>query len=236
MTFQYNGQAEFALSQTLGEIEDMGVSLMSGTDFEHYRDLLAEARPDHALGEPFEPEKYGLTADNALWVVGRDPDGRIIHTQALKRMRLGGMSLGAYLHANLSEFEPSGMSIDYRRSIYRAGPAAKRMTGTIVYHGEFWVGGSPRRGALLSPVLGRFSFLTALKLWRPDFTFGFIAKSLAHKGFASRFGFMHAEPNAICYAMKNSDDMFEGIMGYMTSEDLAYVVDTPVLDAMPHAA
>ncbi|MEM8654824.1 MAG: hypothetical protein AAGF36_08765 [Pseudomonadota bacterium] len=236
MTFHYNGQADFALAATLDEIETMGVRISSGTDFEVYREFLAETRPDHALGEPFEPAKYGLTAQNALWIVGRDMDGRIVHTQALKRMRLGGGSLGDYLHKNLREFEPSGVSIDYGRSVYRAGPAANRMTGTIVYHGEFWVGGSPRRGALLSPVLGKFAFLTALKLWRPDYTFGFIAKSLAHKGFASRFGFMHSEPNAICYAMTGSDETFEGIMGYMTSEDLAYVVDTPGLTAMPHAA
>jgi hypothetical protein len=169
-------------------------------------------------------------------MIGRNTRGDIIHTQAMKRLTMINMQLGTYLERNLREFEPSGFDIDYSRSVYRAGPGAKRISGNVVYHGEFWVGGSPKQGMVLSPLLGRHAFLTALKLWQPDYTFGFIAKRLAYKGFSSRFGFMHEEPNAVKYVLNESGEIFEGIMGYMTHEDLQYVVDTPIDLRMDEAA
>ena len=236
MTFQYKSKAHFLYAASHNELHNMGVTIKAGSDFEEYRELLAIARPDHALGEPFEPTKYALTEQNAMWMVGYNEDGDIIHTQAMKTVPTLHMSLGDYLSRNLREFEPSGMDIDYNKTVYRAGPGAARMKGTIVYHGEFWVGGSPRRGALLSPVLGKHAFLPALDHWRPDYTFGFIAKSLAFKGFSARFGFMHNEPNAVKYAIHGSTDTFEGTMGYMSSEDLHYVLDLPYAEQIPTAA
>ena len=236
MTFQYNSKAHFLYAASHNELQSMGVTITSGSDFEEYRELLASARPDHALGEPFEPTKYELTEENSLWIVGHDEGGEIVHTQAMKTLPTLHLSLAEYLTRNLREFEPSGMDIDYGRTVYRAGPGATRMKGTIVYHGEFWVGGSPRRGALLSPVLGKHAFLTALDHWRPDYTFGFIAKSLAFKGFSARFGFMHNEPDAINYAMKGSDEMFAGTMGYMSSEDLHDALDLPYAEQVASAA
>lgn len=236
MTFQYKSKAHFLYAASHNVLQNLGVTIETGSDFEEYRELLAIARPDHPLGEPFEPMKYGLTEQNSIWMVGRNESGHIIHTQAMKMVPTLHLSLGEYLSRNLREFEPSGMDIDYTNTVYRAGPGASRMKGTIVYHGEFWVGGSPRRGALLSPALGKHAFLTALDHWRPDYTFGFIAKSLAHKGFSARFGFMHNEPNAVKYALKDSAETFEGTMGYMSSEDLHYVLDLPYAEQILTAA
>ncbi len=236
MSIHYETREDFLFAASHDVIKRMGLTLSVGTDFEEYRELLAEARPDHALGEPFEPKKYNLNPDNSLWMVGRDPSGKIIHTQAMRCLHLQNMTLGEYLGRNLRQFEPSGMDIDYDRSTYRPGPAANRMSGTIVYHGEFWVGGSARQGTVLSPALGHHAFLTAVRCWRPDHTFGFIAKRLAFKGFSARFGFMHSEPNAIKYILKGSDQCFEGTMGYMSREDLDYALDYPAEDFIAEAA
>jgi hypothetical protein len=236
MAIHYNTHDDYLFATSLDLLQGMGVSITSGTDFEEYRQLLAEARPDHALGEPFEPVRYKLTKDNACWLVGRNANGENIHTQAMKKLDLPHMRLGDYLQANLREFEPSGMDIDYGRTVYRAGPGARRMSGQIVYHGEFWVGGNPKHGMVLSPLLGRHAFLTSLMLWQPDYTFGFIAKRLAFKGFSTRFGFMHTDPSAIKYVLKGTGEVFEGIMGYMTREDLHYVLDIPVEDMIDQAA
>ena len=238
MTIHYNTQENYLFATSLDQLQRMGVTISTGTDFEEYRRLLATARPDHVLGEPFEPTKNDLGEDNAIWLIGRDSAGKIVHTQAMKRLNLAHMRLSDYLLRNLKEFEPSFIDIDYTRSRYRPGPGAKRITGSVVYHGEFWIGGEKGqfRGTGLAPMLGRHAFLTALTRWQPDYSFGFVAKPLSYKGFAARFGYMHTEHNAIKYVLKGTGEVFEGMLGYMTKEDLYYVADTPIAEMLDEAA
>lgn len=238
MTIHYNVQGDYLLATSLASIDRLGVTLTTGHDFEEYRRLLVQARPDHVLGEPFEPKRYDLMPDNSIWVVGRNTNGEIVHTQAMKRLDLSHLCLSDYLQKNLKEFEPSFIDIDYNRSLYRPGPGSKRITGSVVYHGEFWIGGArgAYRGTALAPLLGRHAFLMALARWQPDYSFGFVAKPLSYKGFAARFGYMHTEHNAIKYVLKGTGEVFEGMLGYMTREDLEYVAETPVVEMMAAAA
>jgi GT2 family glycosyltransferase len=39
--------------------------------------------------------------------------------------------------------------------------------------------------------------LTAMQRWNPDYIFGFMARTVAFKGFAERMGYMHNEPGAV---------------------------------------
>ena len=206
-----------------------GVDLSTGHDFEEYRTILAEGRPDHILGAPFDPDLNDLNERSAIWIVGRDHDGRVMHTQALKTLNLGGQSLGTYLRRSFRDFPPSGLDIDMKRSRFRAGPGAKRIAGTVVYHGEVWMGGDQGkfRGSGLSSILGRFAFLTAIQKWAPDYVFGFMPKPVAHKGFVERQGYMHAEPFALRWFIRGSSTPLDGFLAYMSLEDIHFVLDMP---------
>ena len=206
-----------------------GIELETGTDFEEYREILAYGRPNHTLGAPFDPMLHQLGGKQALWIVGRDENGEIMHTQALRLIALGDECLGGFLRRAFHEFPPSGLNIDLERSKYRAGPGAKRITGNVVYHGEVWLGGTSGefRATGLSGILGRFAFLTAIRTWAPDFVFGFIPKTVAHKGFVERQGYMHAEPYALRWYQYGKPDPFEGLLVYMSLEDMRFVIDMP---------
>ena len=186
------------IAQSLDILDKYRVSLKVGEDFEEYRALLAEHRPDHDLGLPFDPEHQFMTPANAFWIAGFDHDGELIHTQAMRMIELGNSHLSDYMRENFLDFPPSGLPLDLKRSRYRPGPSAKRMTGRTVYHGEVWMGGTKGqfRGSGLSCVLGRFAFMSAMLRWSPDHFFGFMPRAVAFKGFAERQGYMHAEPAA----------------------------------------
>ena len=213
-----------------------GVKLTLGHDFEEYRTLMAQGREGHILGAPFDPSVHNLNKSNAVWVVGHDENGALMHTQALRLLDLNGDSLGGYLRRRFREFPPSGLDLDMGRSRYKVGPGAKRMRGQIVYHGEVWMGGTPGqfRGTGISSLLGRFAFLTALQKWAPDYVFGFMPNQVAHKGFVTRQGYMHAEPFALRWYMKGQADPLEGYLAYMSREDMQFVLDMPEseLDAL----
>mgnify|MGYP003678091289 FL=1 len=63
------------MAASLDILNRNSVQLTLGTNFEEYRDLLAEGRPGHTIGAPFDPERHALNEANSVWIVGRDAAG-----------------------------------------------------------------------------------------------------------------------------------------------------------------
>lgn len=238
MTIYQGTDDSFVLAASLDLLKRHRVTLQTGSDFEEYRELLAEGRPDHQLGAPFDPRFHVLDESNGIWIVGRDETGRIMHAQALRMLDIGYAPLSEYMRHRFRDFPPSGLDIDFERSRYRAGPGALRINGRVCYHGEVWMGGEPGRyrGSGLSCVLGRYAFLTAMRLWSPDHVIGFMPRQVAFKGFAERQGYMHAEPGCLRWFMRGSDTPLEGFMVYMSNEDIRFVLDMPLAELVAQAA
>tara|TARA_R110000787_G_scaffold33332_5_gene87208 strand:+ start:10 stop:747 length:738 start_codon:yes stop_codon:yes gene_type:complete len=210
-------------------LEQLGIRLTVGHDFEEYLWYLAKARPDHRIGDPFNPDTHNMNRNNSAWIVGHDSQGRIMHTQALRLLPTGAEPVSEYFRQNFHGFAPSEMDIDYERSRYKAGPGAKRMKGRVVYSGETWVGGEPGqfRGTGISSILGRCAMLAAIKEFGAQYVIGFMTRPVAYKGFCLRMGFMHAEPLALRWYLKNQPDAMEAVMVYMSDEDIRFVLDLP---------
>ena len=238
MTLHSFSDESFFMAASMDILSRYKVNLTIGSDFEEYRSLLAEGRPDHTLGAPFDPELHELNEKNAFWIVGRSFDGTMMHAQAMKLLENGNSSVGEFFRYNFRKFPPPGVDIDYKRSRYRAGPGAQRMTGRVCYHGEVWMGGEPGqyRGSGLSCVLGRFAFLTALQRLAPDHIVGFMLKPVAFKGFAERQGYMHAEPGALRWYTRGAKTPMETFMVYMSEEDIRFVLDMPLKELVAMAA
>ena len=86
------------------------------------------------------------------------------------------------------------------------------------------------RGNGLSTVLARYGLLTAMQRWNPDYIFGFMARTVAFKGFAERMGYMHNEPGALRWFRKGSDMPMEGFLSYLSNEEARYLLEMPVSD------
>lgn len=215
-----------------------GVRMEVGYDFDVYRDILKYARPDQVLGASFDPDLHDLTPHNALWVLGRNAEGDIIHTQALRMLEMQGQSVAEYFTKSFRDFPPPVPGVDLARSRFRAGPYAKRSRGTVCYNGEYWIkpGAGTMRGAGLSTVLGRYAFFQALQHWDPDYMVGFMAKAVACKGFPQRLGWMHTQPGALRWFFDGHDTPVEGFMTFMDREDLHYVLELPLKDLIALAA
>lgn len=210
-------------------LRQFGIKLSVGYDFEEYREHVAAARPDHRVGDPFCSKQHQLGKGNAVWVVGRDETGAIMHLQALRLLPMQTGSVADFFRKSFHGFAPSGIDIDYVRSRYRPGPGAKRITGRVVYSGETWIGGDRNayRGSGLSSVLGRYALLTALRELSADYVVGFMVKPVAYKGFCLRMGFMHAEPLALRWYTRKVRDPMEAVMVYMSEEDIEFLLDLP---------
>lgn len=238
MTLHSFLDAERFIASSTGVLAAAGIELSVGHDFDHYRSILGDARPGHILGAPFDPEIHDMTPADAFWIVGRNSRGEIMHTQAMRMLDLNGQTLAEHLRHGFREFPPSGVDIDLPRSRYRPGPGAGRIAGEVCYHGEFWIGTTPRefRGAGLSCVLGRYAFWQAVQQWNPDGIFAFMQKAVVYKGFAARHGYMHTEPGTLRWFIKGNDTPIEGFMSYMDREDLRFILDMPISEIEALAA
>lgn len=219
-------------------LDRFGITLSAGTDFDEYCEYAAQARPDHRVGDPFDHRVHDMADGKACWIVGRDSSGDIIHLQALRLLPTRTMSVGDYFRKNYREFSPSELDIDFERSRYRAGPGAKRMLGRVIYSGETWIGGTPGqfRGTGISNILGRFALMTAIQELSADYVVGFMARPVAYKGFCLRMGFMHAEPMALRWVARDMPQALEGVMVYMSAEDIRFMLDLPSSEIASMAA
>ncbi|WP_299142570.1 hypothetical protein [uncultured Tateyamaria sp.] len=238
MTIQFSGNAAPFIATSRDILVAQGIKLTIGTDFEEYRDIVAEERPMQKLGAPFDPSLHSLTSANAFWLIGRSEDGTLIHTQAAKRIRLSGRPLSSYLLRQFRAFPPPLKGVDQRRSRFRATPGTHRIEGTVAYHGEFWV--APERGKYrgvgLAPVLGRTGMLEMMQKWDPDWIYGFILNVVAFKGFAARIGYLHLEPSVLKWVVDGRDAPIDTFLAYNSREDLEYLLDIPLNDVLPEAA
>lgn len=240
MTIQTQNNSTLFIASSQDILSQGGIDVQIGTDFEEYGEIIARDRPKQALGAPLDPALQNLNSGNAFWLTGRDADGQLMHTQAARLIDMKSDTLGNYMFNHFREFPPAIPDLDLERSRFRASPGARHITGRVIYHGEVWMSDRPGlfRGNGLSTVLARYGLLTAMQRWNPDFIFGFMARTVAFKGFAERMGYMHNEPGALRWFRKGSDMPLEGFLSYLSNEEARYLLEMPVSDlvTLPAAA
>lgn len=230
MTIQDTFDGARFVSATTTIARQRGIGLQVGADFAHYAALIARHREEQPLGPPFDCTRHDIKQANGFWVIGRTPDGEIVHTQAMRLIDLGGLSLADYLQSQFRDFPPSGVDLDLARSRYRSGPGARRISGLVCYHGDVWLKGGDAgyRGTGLSSVLARFALATCLLRWSPDHVFAFMPRAIAFKGLAEREGYMHTEPGCLHWRHADREETLEGYMVWMYREDISHVLTIPL--------
>lgn len=235
MTFYNMQSGEKFVASSMGLFAAHALTLSVGYDFEQYKYMLKTARPDHTIGVPFDPALHDFSDGSAFWIAATDAKGDVVHTQALRLINVAGQSLASHLETKFTDFPPPSLPLDLEQSNYRPGPGAKRMTGRIAYHGEFWIGGAPGqfRGSGISTVLCRYGFWMAIQHWDPDHMFAFMLNTVAHKGLAARTGWMHTDPAALQWFPRDGRPPIETVLAYLHSEDIEYLLDLPLTPAEP---
>jgi hypothetical protein len=177
----------------------------------------------------FDPQHNDLNEATAFWIMGRDVQGEIVHTQAMRTIDLEGLTLALYLGAQFRNFTPAGYGIDKSQSHYLGAPGSRTIAGEVCYHGELWLkGGSDGyRGAGMTAVLARLALVMCLLKWAPDFVFGFMFPLAACKGLAAREGYMHTEPGSLYWAVSGQSAKMEIWTVWMSREDVRHILHIP---------
>ena len=92
--FDHGAQIFATALQIFNQFE---LTIEIGSDFNQYRSLLLKHLPQQPLGPPFDPEIHELNAQNAFWLVAKDRDRRVVHTQAMRVLNLQSTTLTDHL-------------------------------------------------------------------------------------------------------------------------------------------
>ena len=206
-----------------------GLTLEIGSDFSAFQQALKEQPERNALAPRFDPELNDLNENSAFWMLGRNPQGEIVHTQAMRIIDLEGLTLATYMDASFRHFTPAGFGIDKSQSHYQGSPGSRAIAGTVCYHGELWLKGGPGgyRGAGMTAVLARLALVMALMKWAPDYVFGFMFPLAACKGLAAREGYMHTEPGTLYWALPGQREKMEIWTVWMSRDDIRHILTIP---------
>jgi hypothetical protein len=209
------------------ELEAAGMRLEIGDDFAIYRKLRNTQKDRSPLYPMFDVACSYVDASNAFWVCGFNSDDELVHTQAIRLLDLSGVTLEQHLNTHRHKYITPNSTPDPDRTSYSRALALKNISGKVCYHGEFWIcgGDGGHRNQGFTALLSRVVFEMALKIWRPDYVFGFVPAPLALKGIPMRYGYTHCEPGV--WHGPDNQITDEDALVWMNTDEIAHFLETP---------
>ena len=201
-----------AISIQLSKIEDRGIKLEIGYDFSYFKKVAIKKYG--RIGSLFDPDFFRFTPENAFYMLGKDEEGNIIHTQAARLDVLYGETLADFL---IFEF-PRIYNVPLRESQLSI---LNEMSGKFCYHGDMWFDKNEKKGIHTSGHLGKLFSYLILTRWIPDYSYGFMEKRLACTGFGHKEGYYFSKPDGIKWdGLPPSPYVSSDYFLWMTKEDL----------------
>ena len=186
------------VSNIIRELEVAGMRLEIGGDFGAYRKLRHAQADRPPLYPIFDVASSFIDDSNAFWVCGFNDKNELIHTQVIRHIDMTGTNLRHHLEHHRHKYLTPGMIADPDHIQFSELPSLEHITGRVCYHGEFWLKGGDGglRNQGFTSLMSRIVFEIALKLWSPDYLFGFVPMELAMKGIPVRYGYTRCELGA----------------------------------------
>jgi len=210
------------ISSTTSCIDKNGISLETGSDFHVYKNTIKQQPEKGPVMPNFHPSYNEFDESNAFWMIGRNNEGEIVHTQAVRLLDLRKLSLAAYIETYFEEFTPKGWVLDQEKSQYHPPPGIQKIGGTVCCHGEFWLKGgrAGQRGAGMTILTARLAMVLSLMKWSPDHIFALMTSNTICKGLAARAGFMHTGQMNKFWFLPNEPESVEGWVVWLNRSDL----------------
>ncbi|MBH5400745.1 hypothetical protein HZZ13_23600 [Bradyrhizobium sp. CNPSo 4010] len=112
-------------------------------------------------------------------------------------------------------------------------PTAKKITGRVAYHGDFWLR-KDFRGQGLPKIMAAILRGVSLAMWAPDFLCGLAGRWTVDKGVLAQYGHTHHEFGGSILRLVEEDIVDDDLLVWLTGEELRSLVDCgDVSDSAP---
>jgi len=207
----------------------LGVELRAGSDFQEFHDILDGVPDRHEINPAFNPKFSNLDEENAVWLIGHNKDGDVVHTQAMKLLNLENQTLSDHFSKNIANFVSEGYDFSLGKTEVYLSSEASKISGKVSYHGEVWMkpGRGGYRGGSLIVLLTRLMIIKTLLKWSPDYLIGLQAPLTSCRGLGVREGYMRAEQRTLVWHMANGEPPQEDWMVWMNGEEAEFNLRLP---------
>jgi hypothetical protein len=140
----------------------------------------------------FDPACGGITDDNSFCILGHNPQGEIVATQAARLYDWADTSFHEEASSlRLFYAEPERLKGE-REEVEVTAPAARTLTGAVIFAGGIWYR-PDYRGIGLPYILPWLSRTYAYTRWKHDFSLSIMAEEIYKRGMAQRSGYSKAD-------------------------------------------
>lgn len=213
------------ISQYIRIIAGLGIKLEFGSDFEVFEKHIQTEPSRNDLNPGFNRHEVSLSPSNAIWMIGRDQNGQLACTQAMRVLPLNGLPLGDFLVANIEQFRTGGYHFDIPLTELHLTEEVSAISGTVIYHGELWLGENARGGSLAT-LLTRLMLVIGLLAWKTDYFIGLQSPITSCRGLGIKEGYMRTEQRSIVWQEKNKN-ISEDWLVWMSREEAEFNLRIP---------
>lgn len=193
------------LAQVISQINNLctrnGFPISVHTDFDLFRDAVAQARGNKLVSPMFDPDINYALGDHAFWMASRDENGDY---QCLQSFRLDSVDIC------LANWVSGWMAGQYlKRSelvvLDHCYPPASSITwdvsGPLVYHGELWISPKLNKAGCVD-LFPRLGMLLCHMKWQPKSIWALVGKSMATRGLMVRLGYAQVERSFLKWSIE----------------------------------
>lgn len=103
-------------------------------------------------------------------------------------------------------------------------PSAKKITGKVAYHGDFWLR-KDFRGQGMPEIMAAVLRGVSFAMWAPDFVVGLAERWLLDKGVLAQYGHAHHEAGGSKLHLVEENIVDDDLLVWLTGEELKNLVD-----------
>ncbi len=203
---------------------ELGLTVRQSNDFNAVEALTQE------IGKPYltpqlSPNWQEFTKDHAFWLIAEDHKGSPTAMIGVRHDQLGGEALSSYWLRQLTRMhgEQKNSPIDTRHF----PPAARKISGNVVYFGDLFVKPSGR-GQPRFPLRAFSVMAYALSLlqWRVDWFYAFATDKHVRQGIQSQYMMVSAYPFVHYWEEAKPQRTDSDWLMCMDNEDAHYMIET----------
>ncbi|MBX9588489.1 MAG: hypothetical protein K2X43_04235 [Hyphomonadaceae bacterium] len=185
-----------------------------------------------ALLPLFDPASGGITDEDSFCIVGCNAQGEVVATQAARLYRWDNTTFHDEAQSLRMFYADPRRAKRADERVDVTAPAAKRITGRVVFAGGAWYR-PDYRGRKLAPILTCISRAYAYTRWKHDFHTSIMAEEVCKGGMPQRSGYtkvdwevmlrrtvVHPDGDVRCgLTWMDSSEYFDGIADFVARFD-----------------
>lgn len=203
-----------------------GIKLLIGFDFDEYVSI-TRATPTKGPTYPnFRPDRSPIKSGEGYWIIGVDKNKNAAVLAAARLYDLAQSNFAEHLQSLKAFYDEPARHAHPQDRCTCTAPSAKKITGKVAYHGDYWVR-REFRGQGLTKVMARITHRASFAMWDPDFLCGLVARWQVDKGFIAQCGYAHHEPGGSILQLVEDDIVDDDWLVWKTGDELTSQFDRP---------